>query len=377
MNYLHIIVIFLLVLFIYIHIQFQLTPADERQIYVIDKPVNAHIEDVLELKQPIVFRTTTMVELTREKLRNEHPTVDISVYDNTRKHTHAHILSSVSATHSLLESDDQAKYYSEKNTDMFAMVPSTSTLHEIAKKHAIFAPPLCSRTRTDVLFGSVGATTIPQYSVMFRNIFSVTSGTMHIRLIHPDDFAKRGEQIKPDYTNMSFFTSTDADLWGDDNTNIISATIHTGESVSIPPYWVYSFKYEENAFVVASSFNSYMTEIATMKHTVLYWVTKFTRPGNIANTNTNTPNRSTVKKVDVDDHVVTVKDIDATTTTTNTTNTTTKGQAQENLETNTDTDNQDKPEVADSIIQNDNEHGATNTNTNLNVLDVMVPTIHQ
>lgn len=358
-NYLQIVVIFLLVLFIYIHIQFQITPADERQIYVIDKPVNAPIEDVFELKQPIVFRILANINMTLEKLLTHHPNTDISVYDNTRKNTHANILSSISATHALLKGDLNAKYYSEKNTDMFSRIATTSPLHEITKKHAIFTPPLCSRTYNDVLFGSVGTTTIPQYSVMFRNIFSVTSGTLHIRLIHPDDFANRGEQIKPDYTNMSFFASAETDLWNDNDNNVIKATIHMGESFSIPPYWIYSFQYEEGTFVSSTSFNSYMTEIATAQHTLLYWVTKFTRPRNINThthatpyTDTNTISKQTTVSTSINNDI-------------NSTNTDiTETEQHSNIDTNT---------IPDANLQTDKDPITTFSPDTTSTLDVMIP----
>lgn len=359
MNYLQIVVIFLLVLFIYIHIQFQITSADERQIYVIDKPVNAPIEDVFELKQPIVFRMLSIINITLENLLSHHHNIDISVYDNTRKNTHSNILSSISATHALVKGDAHAKYYSEKNTDIFSRIPTTSPLHEITKKHAIFTPPLCSRTYNDVLFGSVGSTTIPQYSVMFRNIFSVTSGTLHIRLIHPDDFANRGEQIKPDYTNMSFFASSDTDLWNDNDNNIIKATIHMGESFSIPPYWVYSFQYEEDTFVSSTSFNSYMTEIATAQHTLLYWVTKFTRPRNISTHTHATPY--------TDKNIISKQTTDSTVTNNDINNT--------NTET-TDTEQHSKIDtdtIPDTNLQTDNDSGTSASNDTTSILDVMVP----
>jgi hypothetical protein len=124
---------------------------------------------------------------------------------------------------------------------------------------------------------------------MFRNIFTVSTGTVDMRLIHPDDIAKNNITTNSDYTDMTFFTQSDFDLWNNDSSDIIKATVHTGETISIPPYWIYSFRYRENAVIGASSFNSYLTEIATIKHTLLYWATKFTRPSNVINTSVTEP----------------------------------------------------------------------------------------
>jgi hypothetical protein len=124
---------------------------------------------------------------------------------------------------------------------------------------------------------------------MFRNIFTVSTGTVDVRLIHPDDIAKNNITTNSDYTDMTFFTQSGLDLWNNDSSDIIKATVHTGETISIPPYWIYSFRYRENAVIGASSFNSYLTEIATIKHTLLYWATKFTRPSNVIHTSVTEP----------------------------------------------------------------------------------------
>jgi hypothetical protein len=77
---------------------------------------------------------------------------------------------------------------------------------------------------------------------------------------------------------MSFFTEGKIDLWEGKYHETIELVVKEGETLSIPPYWLYSFRYEDETFVTCSYFNSYMTEIATFQHTLLYWITKFTRP---------------------------------------------------------------------------------------------------
>ena len=288
-NYLHIIVTFICVLFLYIHIQFQLSPSEERQIFVIDQPVNIQIEEIFELKQPIIMKllhADIINELTMEKIYEECQHTDISIYDNSGSISHAHILSSTTACKNLFNTDKNSRYYTEKNAENISTLPSNSIIKKINTSHRIFTPPLCSRQKNDILFGSDNVTTIPQHSIMFRNIFTVTSGTVDVCLIHPDDFAKNNITINNEYTDMTFFIQSGFDLWNNDNPDIIKATIHTGETMSIPPYWLYSFKYKENAVIGSSSFNSYITEIAIIKHTLLYWATKFTRPTNVIYTTT-------------------------------------------------------------------------------------------
>ena len=359
-NYLHIVVTFICVLFLYIHIQFQLSPSEERQIFVIEHPVHIPIEEIFELKQPIIMKLLhahITNELTKEQVYKEGQNIDIYIYDNSRTNTHAHILSSVSASRALFDTDEEARYYTEKNTENILTLPSTSIIKKINATHNIFTPPLCSKEKTDVLFGSNNVTTIPQHSIMFRNIFTVTTGTVDVRLIHPDDIAKNNITTNSDYTDMTFFTQSGLDLWNNDSSDIIKATVYTGETISIPPYWIYSFKYRENAVIGASSFNSYLTEIATIKHTLLYWATRFTRPSNVINTSVTEP------KTDNQDEIKNEK---------------------ENNEDEIEENNEDEPnqviidkedDVSEQQLQNNeiNNHEEPRISANNPYPDVMVP----
>jgi hypothetical protein len=104
-------------IFIY---SFQLSPSEERQIFVIEHPVHIPIEEIFELKQPIIMKLLhahITNELTKEQVYKEGQNIDISIYDNSRTNTHAHILSSVTASRALFDTDEEARYYTEKNTE--------------------------------------------------------------------------------------------------------------------------------------------------------------------------------------------------------------------------------------------------------------------
>ena len=282
MNYLHILVTFIVVLFVYIHIQFQLSHSQEKDVYVLDVPVTIPIEEIFELKQPVVMHLhdqSLTGDLTKNILSEHFPKFDMSVYDNTREVTHAHILSSCSATQELFNDDNESRYYTEKNYNFVNTIPPNNIFKGIIQKHQLFEPPLCSRKLFDIMFGSHNSTTSTQYSIMYRNIFTVTKGNLCVKMIHPNLAREHKITVKPNYTDMSFFAEGNIDLWGDKYDETIELVVKEGETFSIPPYWLYSFRYEHDTFVTCSYFNSYMTEIATLPHTVLYWITKFTRPG--------------------------------------------------------------------------------------------------
>jgi hypothetical protein len=55
MNFLFNIIIFLLVLFLYIHITHQLKTSEDLEIYELDYTTNQHLQEVCDIKQPVLF----------------------------------------------------------------------------------------------------------------------------------------------------------------------------------------------------------------------------------------------------------------------------------------------------------------------------------
>ena len=56
MNYLLSIFVFSVVLFLYIHIQFQLKTSNDLEVYNIIKPSKDRLEEICDIRQPVIFR---------------------------------------------------------------------------------------------------------------------------------------------------------------------------------------------------------------------------------------------------------------------------------------------------------------------------------
>lgn len=295
MNYLHIALTFIIVLFIYIHIQFQLSTSNEKDVYVLHDIVYTPMEEVFNLKQPVVFHTFSSEDydilrgVNKHMIHSEYKNKDIQVCDTTRTAYHTNIPSSIQSAVSLFDKDTESRYYTSNN-DIFVRTCLSDTTSDnqgrehicLLKKHqSILVPPLKSRESYDIIFGSQDTTTILQYSIMYRNFFTVTNGTLEIKMIHPSKISDLTVNIKPDYYNMGFFTDSHVNVWDDSNKNkldTITTTVHEGQTICIPPYWLYSFKLTKDTFVWRSSYNTYMTEMATMHHNILHTMHKLTKP---------------------------------------------------------------------------------------------------
>ena len=74
-------IIFLLVLFFYLHIVFHLKTCDDLEIYQIDTPSKAELEEVCDLRQPLIFsmdnRLNTIIQ--KENLLDNYGAFDIKI----------------------------------------------------------------------------------------------------------------------------------------------------------------------------------------------------------------------------------------------------------------------------------------------------------
>ena len=279
MNYLHIIVTFIIVLFIYVHVQFQLTTSDEKDVYILDGIINIPMEEVFDLKQPVVMNTFLPSEIDICRNINKYTigdngVKDINIYDNQRTNIHTCVSSSITSAIKLFDADEKSQYYSENNNEYIA---NTEQIFQDIQKHLSFLiPPLKSSERKDILFGSNGSTTSLQYSINYRNFFTITNGTLQIKMVHPETIKASGINIKSDYFNLGFFS--DENVWNNSKIATIDTTLYAGQTICIPPYWLYSFKFTNETFVWSTAYNTYMTDMATIHHKILQLMHRFTKP---------------------------------------------------------------------------------------------------
>ena len=63
MNYIIHLCVFIIVLIVYLHIQSHFKSADGKEVFELDGFIESRIDDVLDLKHPVVFRTRFDAEL--------------------------------------------------------------------------------------------------------------------------------------------------------------------------------------------------------------------------------------------------------------------------------------------------------------------------
>jgi hypothetical protein len=269
-----------MVLFLYIHIQFQLKTSNDLEVYNIVKPSKDRLEEICDIRQPVIFRYGNEElenKINLDILQQEHGIFDLKVRnkENNDKDSELYLPFPLNEAKKLFEGDKNGNYYSEKN---YEFLQETNLIKFFRQNDSFLRPSMVSKCSYDILAGSTNCKTPLRYNLDYRNYFYVTSGKVNVKLIPPDS-TKFLHCIK-DYDNYEF--SSPIDPWnvqdkysGDfQKVKVLDIKLEKGDIIYIPAYWWYSLEYEKNNTVVNFSYRTYMNTITILPDLVIWFLQK-------------------------------------------------------------------------------------------------------
>lgn len=265
------ILIFCIVLFLYLHIYFQLKTSNDLEVYEIEQPSKDKLEEICDLRQPVIFdyQNDSLLETCKVAAIVEHYSAFDVKLRNVKEvddNTDLHIPVTLKAAISLLSGDKDAKYISEKNGDF---LEEAGIIKNYKYNDAFLRPPMVSNCFYDFLTASQNTETVLQYSVNYRNFYLVTHGSIKIKLIPP----KSARYLYPveDYENFEFRSPLNpwsiqrqykADF---DKMKTLEIELTPGKIIYIPAYWWYSIKFMEPlTSVCVFKYRTYMNTVAIL-----------------------------------------------------------------------------------------------------------------
>ena len=260
--FLHI-VIFCVILFLYIHIQFHLKTSDDLEVYTIEQPSKDKLEEICNIKQPLSFEYfINDHELFRSAISTTYSAFDVKVYDKIKQDS---IPLTIELTNKLFSKDTKANFYTENNEDF---LEETGLIKRFRYNDAFLRPNFVSNCYYDFLYGSDNVTTPLKYELNCRNYFFVKQGSLKVKLASPKN-AKYLYATK-DYGYFAFYSPVDP--WNiqekyKPNFNKIKwleLDIKKDNIVFIPPYWWYSFQYTNETEVLSFKYRTFMNNIAIL-----------------------------------------------------------------------------------------------------------------
>lgn len=268
MTTLQFLVIFLIILFIYLHLLNEFKTSNKLSIYEIDYISNGHLQEICELKQPFIFNSNEEIKTLCNEVINdlENNEYSLKLFNAVDESDDEYVMLESKPAMKMLQSS--GSYYSQYNWNI---VESKELINSI-NKH--WRPHFTLNTYVDIRTGCKNVTTKPLHHKHNRMFLCVMKGSLHVKMT-PSEYEKY-LQISPNYENMEY--NSPLDFWAksnmDENVKFVEFTIPSGSVLFVPPYWTISTKYDTNTVVYEINYMSILNSIIHIPDYTLHFIQK-------------------------------------------------------------------------------------------------------
>jgi hypothetical protein len=304
-------IVFIFVLFLYVHITAHYKKSEDLEIYEADYTSNKELQEICDLRQPVLFDIGGSSELrgsldeTRfaggrspnannsfvpnleqydlETIRrkSEKSSYDIHIKDIKDIQTNPEIggdsiLLPFNSGYGLIETDKKSRFFSENNTE-FANEILDHSIDDILK------PGFTAQTKYDIIFGSDKSYTACRYHSEYRKFLLVKNGKIQVKMTPWK--SRKYLFTENDYVNYEF--RSPIDIWNPqpqyskeyEKIKFLEFEIMEGFVLYLPPFWFYSIKFINNnegaAMVESYTYNSIMNIAANTPQICMYFLQQF------------------------------------------------------------------------------------------------------
>jgi hypothetical protein len=270
--------IFCIVLFVYLHVVYQLKTSNDLEIYELDDVSKEQLEEICDIRQPVVlsfYSSEVMNSIQKSFMVTNYPTFDVQLRDNSREKEvdkeELYIPLPIHKTSELFQNDKEKKYFSEKNTDF---LEETGIVKIMKYNDEYLRPCMLMNSKYDMIFSSDGCETPFRYEVNYRNFFMVTEGRVRIKLAPPS--STKYLHRKYDYENFEFRSpihpwNVQPEFSLDfQKIKCLEVVVPKGKTIYIPAYWWYSMKMEKDTMIAGFRYRTYMNNVAITPYIFMY-----------------------------------------------------------------------------------------------------------
>tara|TARA_B100000902_G_scaffold400050_1_gene475207 strand:- start:1266 stop:2141 length:876 start_codon:yes stop_codon:yes gene_type:complete len=251
------IIIFLLTLFIYIHINFHLKTNNDLEILEVEEINKEKLEEICDYKKPLLFNyqiDDLHNNLDLKIIENNYGNFDINIrkiseYD--KKET-TFLPIKYNECNKLFSKDISKNYISENNQDF---LEETTLIRHITSNDLFLRPYMCCEYNHDIIFGSVNSYTPIKYELNYRNYLYVIDGEIELMLTIPNN--EKYLDIIKDYEIFEFRSAVNP--FKDKNNpklekiKFLNIILKKGDIIFIPFKWLYTYKINKKDTIVCLS----------------------------------------------------------------------------------------------------------------------------
>jgi hypothetical protein len=293
MNFLITFLIFILILFLYIHINDQYKKSEDLEIYEMDYTSNVELQKICNIKQPVIFEFEKIhpkifsdtIQFKKYE-NNDIQLKDVLDYWNPNVLSVDPIILSTSSFRTLIESDPKSHFFMENNQPF---LEESGIACQIGELDEYLKPSFNIHSKYDLLIGSANCVTPIRFHTDYRRFYIVTSGKISVKMAS----WRSRKYLHPiiDYDNYEFFSKMN--VWttqsisetnetttpiNESNNNdlnkikFLEFDVHTGYVLYIPPYWWHSIKLHEDAEVVSVSYQTLVNVMSNISDISQYYL---------------------------------------------------------------------------------------------------------
>jgi len=275
MNYFIAIFVFCVVLFLYLHIYYHLKTSNDLEVYTIEKPSKNKLEEICDIRQPIIFEflnNKLLETCDLASLDDNYGVFDIKLRDiqQTDDNSELYLPFLFKEAIKVFQNDDKSKYITENNMEF---LEETGAIKNFKYNDSFLRPPMVSKCIYDLWSGSINSYTPLRYNLEHRTFLYLTSGKAKLKLIPP--IKSRYLNKQSDYNNFEF--SSPINPWNVqeeykanfDKVKVLDIDLIPGFIVFIPAYWWFSIEYTELSSICVFKYRTYMSTLSTLPHILL------------------------------------------------------------------------------------------------------------
>lgn len=272
MHIIYIILIFCIVLFLYLHVYFQLKTSNDLEIYEIDYPSKDKLEEICDLKQPILFNFQNeriLESCKRSNIVDTYGAFDVKIRNIKQpisdNESNLYVPLAFSNALRVINEDTEMKFLVENNTDF---LEETGLLKSYKYNDVFLRPYMVSQCVYDFMIAAENTQTPFRYELNYRTYILVTEGSIKVKLAPP----KSSKYLYPnnDYENFEFNSPVNpweiqsqykADF---DKIKCLDVVMKKGQILFLPAYWWYSIEFGKETSVCSFKYKTYMNMIALL-----------------------------------------------------------------------------------------------------------------
>lgn len=282
MKFLVAFIIFIIILFFYCHIWYHLKTSDDLEMYEIEKPSKEKLENLCDLRQPILIKYNDDKlnnELNIEHIFNTYCNFDIKMRntkeldDDNKKEKYIPLV--LKNAVKLFNGDKESKYITENNSDF---IEETGLIKTFKSNDFFIRPYMVASCEYDIIKGSEGSIVPLKYDLNYRNYLYINSGEVTIKITPPKNSKYLYSKHNYNQFDEDFEFNSLINVWNPqekylndyNKVKFLELTCKKGDLLYIPSYWWYSIKLNNNSCILNFKYKTYMNIISILPQITLY-----------------------------------------------------------------------------------------------------------